>query len=136
MMMVMMMMLLMIIIIMMITRFKNGTLVKNSSEYLIKQTANLPDYTTNTLSYVQVVPIISKRRYDTPLIMHIFIYAYIMHMYSHVQTSFAMQHCSMYAHVNVNLVICAVFPSPQHLCLEKRLGQFLILYIPLHHEHH
>ena len=111
MMMVMMMMLLMIIIIMMITRFKNGTLVKNSSEYLIKQTANLPDYTTNTLSYVQVgctcVPMCKN---------HLL--------------------CSTYAHVNVNLYFYAVFPSPQHLCLEKRLGQFLILYIPLHHEHH
>ena len=87
----------------MITRFKNGTLVKNSSEYLMKQTANLPDYTTNTLSYVQVGFVIIKRRYDTPLIMHIFIYAYIMHMCSHVQTSFAVRH--IYAHVNVNLVI-------------------------------
>ena len=60
-----MMMMIMIIIIMMMTRFKNGSVVKNSSEYMIKHTANLPDYTTNTLSYVQVGFIITKRIYDT-----------------------------------------------------------------------
>ena len=61
----MMMIMIIIIIMMMMTRFKNGSVVKNSSEYMIKHTANLPDYTTNTLSYVQVGFIITKRRYDT-----------------------------------------------------------------------
>ena len=47
-----------------IDRLKNGSVVRNSSEYLISHSANLPDYTTNTLSYVQVDIIITRRRYD------------------------------------------------------------------------
>ena len=34
-------------------RLKNGTEIKNSSDYVIKHSVHLPDYTTNTLSYVQ-----------------------------------------------------------------------------------
>ena len=48
----------MMILMMWCGRLKNGTPVKNSSEYMIKHTANLPDYTTNTLSFVQVIYII------------------------------------------------------------------------------